>query len=769
MSNNQQYDKNESILMRLIRAQNEEDVSEILQDPFFSTNNVKWEAIGNDKGNCRIIQNQMSKSVDALCEKPINSFDAILIKECRKRGIEPNDQIKAPKSMKEAAEKFLQVPDGDILKLSNEKRREIASLISIIAEGGDIPNIIIADRGEGQRPEEFKNTLLSIDKNNKTQIKFVQGKFNMGGTGVLDFCGEKKYQLILSRRSLELDKNSDWGFTLVRLKPDVPESYKLPWFEYFTDVNEDIFRIPGKPLPILPWNEELLDGCYIKLFSYELPSRTDITQRGLWGPLSRKLYSPILPFYIYEMRKKYDKTQGKNDKRLLSGIKYRSEVNKDDIYKTIPIKCSIEEFGEIKVEVTVFQHSSQQKKRINVTSEYVGNDPLLLTINGQTHYELDKQKLRINAKVPSLADYMMVHVDLTKHDKIFHKIFMGSRDRVRTDSPVYKSLITRIFDDLRIHPEIIDLEDDYKRFNNESLTKDSTIMGLIKHAIHDTPSLWKLFAAGDAINEFNSPKVLEEPLPFQGKSIPTRLTVKSNKIVVGDYEKKVPVDGSPTFIYFITDAENGYDIAEDGTERLHVKVPIGMHYTNFGLKNGQISLKLLASKDAIEGDIPNEKLIVTLDRPNDKPLECKVVLQYYKPKSGKKGIERGSRKFPGINPPQLLKVYRKDWKNEWDEEMVAKVNLPDSVTINVDCKYLQDFISIKTSSEHKKILQRYLLAIYFMAIYHYRQWETMDNFEEGYNRSLRATAEGILPTISLMTDKDILKSIAVDAIKAVER
>ena len=60
-------------------------------------------------------------------------------------------------------------------------------------------------------------------RNNKFRIPFVQGKYNMGGTGALNFCSEKhRLQLVVSRRDPELlpvgasSRDHEWGFTIVR-------------------------------------------------------------------------------------------------------------------------------------------------------------------------------------------------------------------------------------------------------------------------------------------------------------------------------------------------------------------------------------------------------------------------------------------------------------------------------------------------------------------------------------------------------------------------
>lgn len=53
--------------------------------------------------------------------------------------------------------------------------------------------MIIYDNGEGQHPKDFESTFLSLVKGNKINIQFVQGKYNMGGSGALVFCGKKDF------------------------------------------------------------------------------------------------------------------------------------------------------------------------------------------------------------------------------------------------------------------------------------------------------------------------------------------------------------------------------------------------------------------------------------------------------------------------------------------------------------------------------------------------------------------------------------------------
>ncbi len=118
----------------------------------------------------------------------------------------------APKNIRNAVARFFEeghpagsVFSGQVQAWPDEKRREVARGITLAAtgvkgQGGD-PCLSIADLGEGQTPRKFPDTFLSLEKPHKLRIRFVQGKFNMGETGVLEFCGKQNFQLLISRRS----------------------------------------------------------------------------------------------------------------------------------------------------------------------------------------------------------------------------------------------------------------------------------------------------------------------------------------------------------------------------------------------------------------------------------------------------------------------------------------------------------------------------------------------------------------------------------------
>ena len=278
----------EELFSDLLKAELEEDVTDALTvyglEKFSDSN---WIPYGGElfENNYGLIGTQQADALGALVEKVVNSIDAVLMRECLARNLDPRSNL-VPRTMNEAAEQFLNIPEGNLAKLSPTKRTELAEKnISIIVTGqkpeeGN-PCITIADTGEGQKPEAFKDTLVSLLRSNKSSVPFVQGKFNMGSTGSLVFCSpNKNYQLIASRRNELIPdaRNSKWGFTLVRKRPPM-KNEKNERYEYLAPKGKicelDIDEVPMLPdANNVPYKRPIKRGTIVKLYEYALPGST---------------------------------------------------------------------------------------------------------------------------------------------------------------------------------------------------------------------------------------------------------------------------------------------------------------------------------------------------------------------------------------------------------------------------------------------------------------------------------------------------------------
>ncbi len=228
---------NEELCMSLMHADTEDEVVTLLRMAGHWDDEASWRYLGDTDNNFGSIGNQQREPVAALIEKIINGVDARLVNECLLRDIDPASDA-APKDMRIAVAQFFEGHDehpppdaGNISEWRDTRATEEGELLTVVATGNSprtgsgFPSLSISDCGEDQSPGDFPDTFMSLGKSNKLRIPFVQGKFNMGGTGALSFCSPKHHlQLIVSRHNPAIVMNGDlraqeWGFTIVRREP----------------------------------------------------------------------------------------------------------------------------------------------------------------------------------------------------------------------------------------------------------------------------------------------------------------------------------------------------------------------------------------------------------------------------------------------------------------------------------------------------------------------------------------------------------------------
>jgi hypothetical protein len=199
-----------ALALSLMKANSEEEVIGILKTSGYWDDPKLWRFYGDYENNYNAIGNQQGRPDAALVEKFVNSIDARLMNECLERGIDPEGP-NAPLTIREAVARFFETevrPDspqaGQVKNWATDRRTEVGRGLTLVATGAGAksgnPCFTISDCGEGQTPEKMPETILSLTRSNKLRIPFVQGKFNMGGTGVFEFCGPNGLQFVLTRR-----------------------------------------------------------------------------------------------------------------------------------------------------------------------------------------------------------------------------------------------------------------------------------------------------------------------------------------------------------------------------------------------------------------------------------------------------------------------------------------------------------------------------------------------------------------------------------------
>ena len=420
-----------TVFEALYNAQTEEAVDTYINANPEIFKDENWTPFGQDEKMFGIVRGQQSSPIAALVEKVTNSIDAILMKKCYEKGIDPKTSA-APKTMDEALKIFFpKASDWDLPTF----RKKQAEDIQIIADGPTRnTSVIIYDNGEGQHPEDFENTFLSLVRGNKINIHFVQGKYNMGGSGALVFCGKKRYQLIGSKKH---DNTGKFGFTLCRQRKigDESGSRRFSFFEYLK-IDAAIPSFDSKEMDLKLLNRSFTTGTVIKLYSYQFPSGYSGFAQDLNQSLNEFLFEPVLPLYTVDKKERYP-----NNNVLtldLFGLKHRLEEDKSNYVDTFFSEQYEDQlFGKAKITCYVFKPKLKDrdvKKSKEVIRErfFRNNMAVMFSVNGQVQGSYTSEFITRTLKFNLLKDYLLIHCDCTEMKADFREeLFMSDRERLK--------------------------------------------------------------------------------------------------------------------------------------------------------------------------------------------------------------------------------------------------------------------------------------------------------------------------------------------------
>ena len=549
-------------------AQTEDDIDKIVNSHSNIFKPENWYPLGEDENYFAVIENQQSSPIAALIEKITNSIDAVLMKKCLKAGVAPKSN-QAPQSMEEAITIFFSNhKNWDLPKFRNKQ----AENIQILADGPKRnTSLIIYDDGEGQHPEEFESTFLSLLRGNKKEIHFVQGKYNMGGSGAIVFCGKKRYQLIGSKR---YDNTGKFGFTLIREHPLSKAEVgvkKNTWYEYLKiDGKIPAFQVDRQDLRL--YNRPFTTGTIIKLYSYDLPSGISDISRDLNQSINEYLFEPVLPVYTIEKEERYPES---SLRRGLYGLKRRLE-QEDNKYVEESFSEEFNDalFGKMKVTCYVFRTKiddrSVKETKETIRREFFKNRmSVLFSVNGQVHGHYTSEFITRSLKLNILKEYLLIHVDCTNMNYDFRKeLFMASRDRLKGGEEtraLRNFLAEKLIRDGRlveiqkrrkdsIAVESEDAKDLLKSFA-QNFSRNEELLKLLEQTLNlDLPPKGNQKRNTDNSRKKKQRKKEQEPFN------PQRFPALFKRRVQGKKDKEVvtiPFGGEKT-IFFDTDVENNY-------------------------------------------------------------------------------------------------------------------------------------------------------------------------------------------------------------------
>ena len=745
-------------------APTEDEVEKVIRnlpDVFKAEN---WHPLGRNETNFGVIENQQSTPIAALIEKITNSIDAVLMKKCLEAGIDPKSE-RAPKSMEEAKAKFFE--DHKHWDLTGPRRKQSEN-IQIIADGPKFNTALtVYDDGEGQHPEDFERTFLSLLSGNKNEIHFVQGKYNMGGSGALVFCGKKRYQLIASKK---YDNTGEFGFTLIRQHPlstQEAKTKKNTWYEYLK-VNGAIpsFRSEQQSLGLN--NRNFQTGTVIKLYSYHLPAGIrSVISRDLNQSINEYLFEPTLPVITVDKEERYPHDRALQ--RALYGLKRRLEQD-DSKYVETHFSEDFDDklFGKMKVTCYVFKtkiddKSVKETKEVIRSEFFKNNMSVLFSINGQVHGHYTSEFITRSLKLNLLKEHLLIHVDCTNMDYSFRKeLFMASRDRLK-DGEETRDLRKFLADKLGSkNGRLAEIQ----RMRKESISVESKdAKELLKSLTQNLPmdsDLMKLLAQTLKLDERTNgkpkkdkgktkKKQREDPKPFNPQRFPSFF----RRHAKGDAEKPVAVPlGGGKAILFDTDVEDHYfDRIEDpGELKLAIlgfntnntrggnapgkvdKIENMLNISISSPQQGTIKLHLNPKETAHVGDAA--RIQANLSDPSGEFEAEAFWVKISEPKAPLENTKKTEEiDIPNLGLPELILTHQEQKDNSvtWEQVQDATSKTIDHSTVmypmvdgeklekiyvNMDSTVFMNFKPKNPNEEQLELATRkYIASVYFHTLY----------------------------------------------------
>jgi hypothetical protein len=741
---------NEELFRALYLCPTEEKVDELISYYPAIFNNENWAPIGDTESNFSIIENQQSNPIAALVEKVTNSIDALLMKECILKKVNPKD-VTAPRNMDDALNLFF--PDNKNWDLTTFRRKQ-AEEIQILADGPTRESsVIIYDNGEGQHPSDFQKTFLSLMRGNKNEIQFVQGKYNMGGSGAIVFCGKKGYQLIASKR---FDNTGEFGFTIIREHPlssTETQTKKNTWYEYLVIDN----KIPSFAITELDLNlygRKFKTGTIIKMYSYQM--------KGIYGfaqvlnqSLNEFLFKPVLPFLTVDKKERYPNNPVLE--ATVYGLQRRLEEEKNYVEDWFSEVYEDNLFGKMKVTCYVFKAKQQGKSvkdtKADIQRRYFKNNmSVLFSMNGQVqgHYTSEFiSRMGFNL----LKHYVLISVDCTQMKYEFRKeLFMASRDRLKhgTESDALRDYLKKKLTKSKLD-DINKLRKDAMGMESEDTTE------LIKSFANNLPKdseLFKLLQNTLKLEEKRKEKPErketstgqhKEPKPFNPQRFPSFFKLyhkKDDKTII-----PVPIGGEKT-LRFETDVEDHYfdrteeagdlqvsvltikrNEIEGGTDKGKGKEPGQLiNIVKSSPDKGTIKITFNPDTDLRQGD--EIEIQASLKGANNESFNEIVFLKIVEKDSPKENAPANNEDVSNIGLPELIRIKKDQWDSiaaggvtmDYDTVMFpqASADKLEKIFVNLDSHvYLNHRKKLKNENQLSVSEKKYITGVYFHSLFLY--------------------------------------------------
>ena len=701
----------------LFKAKTENEVVRVLDGLEYK---IDWVPLGNHPGNFGVIS-MGADPYDGITERITNSIDAMIELEVELAG-----NLKQCDNPRKAVEQIYGFKDGSLKTCNRRHLGELASNIRVKFQDSGIvkrPTIEVWDKGIGQHPLDFPDTLVGLNQDYKVSKFYLIGAFGQGGQTSFDHC---EYGIIISRKHpslLSKDQKDEAGFTVVRYHdPTTSEiMFKKGRWEYCVDKSSrKVFSLPSSSIKV-PFE----NGTLIRLVSYQMPRGTsDVLQPAstAWSFLSQSLFDPLLPIRLYETRTKY-----KTKSQSLTGLAYRLWQGGKGEKATLAISDSydieLESYGRVSINYWAMNPVDEKEPWRNIKRGFVsGNNAVFITLNGQRHGVENTTFLRDKVNLAYSYDYLIVQIDCDGlKNRAKKELFSSTRDRLK-EGEFKDYLLDHIVQHLKQDRNILAFENERKKkimtvkserdtsrirkMVGQYIARNEELADLIKSKAREKTEGKVAIQEKEPLDDIREEELLiPELLP-----IPTYLKITNAK-------DPIPIEkGGNSLIRLETNAQDGYceDDWDNCFRMIHEK-GMTQRRSCSGLRNGKISYHIRCPSSVRVGT--SEEIIFELDLPDGGQLAVigrVICIPPYERKKQEKKIQ--------LPEPKIYKISEEEnayqWAQfGWDHKSVGKVMMGSSedagIFVSLDNRHLKKILQMKKiKPENLKMVEdRYVAGI----------------------------------------------------------
>jgi len=761
----------QKLCLDLATTEDGNDVVKLLKKNNLWDNEKEWKSVGfhenKDQNNAAIITNQQSNPANALVEKLINCGDSALTLLCKEKEIDPKGEG-APKNVTEAIESLLDIDYGRWNNASTLRRNSLGSeycnlvVTGMFGKGKEVcPTYTVIDRAEGQAPEKFRDTFLSLNKNNKVEIPFVQGKFGMGSYGAVNFCTVHGLQLIISKRNPKVQDglSSKWGFTVIRKFPPTPLYRSSRWM-YLT-IDGEMPSFEANNLKIAPGNypnaygEKFEHGTFVKMFNYDIGSglRAAATL-DLNVKLNTLLVNPVVPVRIFE-RRSYP-NRPKSPEVTLDGLETRLERDREGVIaEGFPSDFRLNVEGqEINGKIYVFNRYNSKGEKIDPTR--YGNG-VLFCLNGQANGNLGSrffyQGQRL--KFQNISRNILVMLDCSSLSyEYIEKVFQPDRERIM-ENQYTKEIKEELTEVLSLHQGLKDFQNSWRQQEITQKKEDGEkFTSIIENLIAKDNNIARLLDIGIKVNNPFKKGDLEKEI-FKPSLFPTFFRLKKEYPITKPRGAEKERD---VRIAFETDAPNDY--FNRPKDPGNIKVFFGdqdithKHNVKFRIFNGQFTLHLPERPEQIQKYSYFVSDIKNINEPYQGDFYLKLVEKVEKKKSEKKQ-SKNSRTLEIPEPIRVTKADYDQYEFDHDDGLCIEEdqNGKTFYYLNADNKHLHNYCKTVKNEEVEAVKHQFEISMMLIGLMVNKQ------FQQISEKKLIAGSE--TSEVNLRTySKSITRSIA---------